>query len=174
MYMSCSREGRYYMHEVVEGAASGATERIQDVRKRTDAREVSVGQWHTAEGQSRDVTLMTNSEEIARRIEEVKDIIKDRYDKGDEGWDRYGREGERAILTGLVKDMQRSGRIGRDGGGRCAMPVEAGPGAKYHDDQFWDNLSGQWLDPGMVRQARKEEMEHFKKHGVYSTVPIQE
>ena len=40
------------------------------------------------------------------------------------------------------------------------------------EKEYWDNISGEWLDPSMVRSARKEEMEEFRKHGVYVKVPV--
>ena len=39
---------------------------------------------------------------------------------------------------------------------------------------FYDNLSGALLDTGLVREARKEEMEEAYKHGVYEKVSVQE
>ena len=40
--------------------------------------------------------------------------------------------------------------------------------------QYWDDLSGKRLDPKLVKEARKEEMAEFRKHGVYAKVPIQQ
>ena len=40
--------------------------------------------------------------------------------------------------------------------------------------QYWDDLSGNLLDPGMVHKARQEEMGELAKHGVYTKVPIRE
>ena len=34
----------------------------------------------------------------------------------------------------------------------------------------WDDVSGNELDPKMVLQAREEEMDQFRKHGVYEKV----
>ena len=42
------------------------------------------------------------------------------------------------------------------------------------DGEFYDELSGSWLDPDRVKQARIEEMEEFRKHKVYEKVTIQE
>ena len=41
-------------------------------------------------------------------------------------------------------------------------------------EEFCDNISGEWIDPGMVRKARREEMLEFAKHGVYVKVPVEE
>ena len=39
------------------------------------------------------------------------------------------------------------------------------------EKEYWDNISGEWLDPTMVKAARKEEMIEFEKHKVYTKVP---
>ena len=38
--------------------------------------------------------------------------------------------------------------------------------------QYWDDLSGEELDPSMVMAARSEELKEFVKHNVYNKVPI--
>ena len=40
--------------------------------------------------------------------------------------------------------------------------------------KFWDDLSGEELEAEGVRRARAEEMEEFRKHGVYTKVPLEE
>ena len=42
------------------------------------------------------------------------------------------------------------------------------------DGEFYDELSGSWLDPDRVKQARIEEMEEFRKHKVYKKVTVKE
>ena len=42
------------------------------------------------------------------------------------------------------------------------------------EERYWDDKSGKELDPGMIKDARCEEMEEFKKHRVYDKVPLQE
>ena len=37
----------------------------------------------------------------------------------------------------------------------------------------WDDVSGKQLDPEMVKEARKEEMEEFRNHQVYVERPIE-
>ncbi len=39
---------------------------------------------------------------------------------------------------------------------------------------FWDDVTGNELDPELVREARAEEMKEFKKHNVYVKVPLSE
>ena len=40
--------------------------------------------------------------------------------------------------------------------------------------EFWDDVSGEKLDPELVRKARAEEMKEFAKHKVYRKVPLEE
>ena len=40
--------------------------------------------------------------------------------------------------------------------------------------KIWDDISGQELNHEMVKRARAEEMQAFKKHNVYTKVPIEE
>lgn len=62
----------------------------------------------------------------------------------------------------------------------CQMKMQnAAESAKtFHEDEVWgrawDGVTGKDLDPSFVRQARLEEMAHFKKQRVYTKVPISE
>jgi hypothetical protein len=38
--------------------------------------------------------------------------------------------------------------------------------------KYWDDLSGEELDPSLVMAARSEELKEFVKHNVYNKVPI--
>ena len=40
--------------------------------------------------------------------------------------------------------------------------------------EYWDNVSGQPLDPAAVRAARIEEVEYIRGRKLYDTVPITE
>eukprot|EP00969_Alexandrium_andersonii_P142594 6305196-Alexandrium_andersonii.AAC.1 len=40
--------------------------------------------------------------------------------------------------------------------------------------EAWDDFPGKKLDPVLVRKARQEEMEEFRRHQVYEKVPIEE
>jgi len=46
--------------------------------------------------------------------------------------------------------------------------------AELEEGEFWDSVSGVPLIPQLVMQAREEEMKEFRKHDVYSKVPIRE
>ena len=41
-------------------------------------------------------------------------------------------------------------------------------------ERVWDDITGKEMDWDMVVAARAEEMEEFRKHGVYKKVPIKE
>ena len=43
-----------------------------------------------------------------------------------------------------------------------------------HTEAYYDNISGEWLNPDMVREARKEEMAEVRKHRVYEKVDTAE
>ena len=40
-------------------------------------------------------------------------------------------------------------------------------------EEFWGDLSGAPLDPGLVKNARSEEMREFRNHEVYEKVSIE-
>ena len=42
----------------------------------------------------------------------------------------------------------------------------------FSSEQYYDDVSGKWLDTGLVDAARKEEMDVFKQHNVYTKVPL--
>ena len=42
------------------------------------------------------------------------------------------------------------------------------------EEDMWDDVSGARLNPGMVREARKEEMDEVHKHKIYVKVPVQQ
>ena len=60
-----------------------------------------------------------------------------------------------------------------DGEAEVVVPPE-----ENEDDvqsaEAWDDVSGKELDPKKVMAARREEMEYYKKMGVYDKVPIEE
>ena len=108
--------------------------------------------------------------ELNKYLDTSGRIIESRYENGDDGVNRYGMSGEKAILCGLLKSMQMDGRIGYGGHITCAVEMDW----STYDQDYWDNISGEWLHPDLVKEVRKEEMIEFKKHNVYTKVPIQE
>ena len=75
----------------------------------------------------------------------------------------------REIVVGLTEQMEVDERIVCGYKGTIAAFEAEGNGEK----QYWDDLSGKRLNPKLVKEARKEEMVEFGKHGVYVKVPIQ-
>jgi hypothetical protein len=65
------------------------------------------------------------------------------------------------LYSKLKKSLQDRGRIDEV----SRLPIMA-------TDCYWDDLSGKPLDPVLVTKARKEEMEEFNKHMVYTKVPV--
>jgi hypothetical protein len=84
----------------------------------------------------------------------------------------------REIIIGLSDQMRMDGRLSPDGIGSMDMIDEPAHLLEvgYVDDNYtyWDDLSGKPLDKAGVNLARAEEMEEFKRHGVYVKVPITE
>ena len=69
----------------------------------------------------------------------------------------------------MAASMVQQGRMAPGGAGTTiAQEVMAVNqewfGAK---EVFYDNISGEWLNPDMVKEARKEEMAEVRKHGVH-------
>jgi hypothetical protein len=62
-------------------------------------------------------------------------------------------------------------RVGNEGEIGSVMSEE-NVGIRW--EEFWDDITGEPLDPIGVRKARSEEMQEFHKHGVYRKVPISE
>ena len=52
----------------------------------------------------------------------------------------------------------------------CVFAVEEGE----TEWTFYDDVSGEVLDFDQVMEARAEERKEFRKHGVYTKVPMQE
>ena len=82
------------------------------------------------------------------------------------------------VKIGLIADMRSIGRIG-PGGLEEAMPGEdrqdrMGGMSAVEQREFYDNLSGEWLNPDMVKEARQAEMEEMHRHKEYEKVPVEE
>ena len=102
----------------------------------------------------------------------MSDVVDMRQEEGDEGQRRFGREGEKTIIAGMLEQMVEDGRISTSGTGpTISQDVDY---VQEESEEFWDNISGERLDPMSVKEARKEDMEEFRKHNVYTKVPIQE
>jgi hypothetical protein len=74
------------------------------------------------------------------------------------------------ILKGVIEQMRIDGRIGNGGDVGAVMAEEQ----TMNWEEFWDDISGEPLDPLGVHNARKEEMAEIAKHKVYTKVPLTE
>ena len=95
-----------------------------------------------------------------------------------EGGGDYNEEWMRGIKVGLLKDLREAGRLGAQTTSEFTAGTDKedykGMVNVIEQQEFYDNLSGEWLDPGMVREARRVEMEEVEKHNVYEKLPIDE
>ena len=174
IYHLQANEGRYFTHEVVKSdVVCGKAEKcIVDVLKEVNAGTIKLGEWVNESGSKGSIEFVTNNESVQKRLREVNGIIEHRFKNGDESENRYGKEGEKAILRGLIEKMRETGRLSGGIRGKTT-PAEERPVANV-ENEYWDNISGEWLDPTMVKAARKEEMIEFEKHRVYTKVPLSE
>ena len=81
----------------------------------------------------------------------------------------------RHIIIGLVRQMQEDGRLGTGEIGYCCAiddDVSEWVDDDIWDDEYWDDISGASLHPGMVRSARQAEMVEVYKHNLYTKVPV--
>ena len=82
---------------------------------------------------------------------------------------------------GLLADGYHLGSLGHagnaesDGSGKLAVPKEEEDHNVYLQDAVaWDDVNGSPLDPDMVRAARMEEIQFYRRMGVYVKVPLEE
>ena len=76
----------------------------------------------------------------------------------------------------MAKSLVRGGRVSYGSIGTTmeqeVMEVnQAWFGSK---ENYYDNISGEWLQPELVKQARAEEMAEVRKHRVYEKVDTSE
>ena len=78
------------------------------------------------------------------------------------------------IFAGITEQMIRDGRI--DTCGAIGSVTAEDPSGTNIEDvpEYWDEISGEPLDPHEVKKARGEKIVEFKKHEVYMKVPIAE
>ena len=74
---------------------------------------------------------------------------------------------DRKLVLGLCRQLVHDGRVRAGGVGSVGKSVS-------DKMKFWDDLSGEELEPELVEAARCEEMEEYRKHGVYKKVPLEE
>ena len=143
------------MHETADGIASRNDRYIK--KKLYGAEVHEIGKWQGGDGEQGGISVITNMRELDKYMDVSGKVIEDRYERGDEGINRYERDEEKAILSSFLRSMREDGRIGEGGHITRAMEV----GAVQYNQEFWDNISGEWLHPDMVAEARKEERIEF-------------
>ena len=118
---------------------------------------------------------LTNAEEVAARLT-CNEVCDGRTVEvsGPEG--HGSAEVEEAILKGTVEGMRRQGRMncGEVGITPAQEIMEVNQEWFGRKEEFYDNISGEWVDPEMVKQARKEEMMEVEKNRVYEKVDVAE
>lgn len=76
----------------------------------------------------------------------------------------------RQIVMGVIEQMEEDQRIGKHMGRSIAGFERDSKEA----EEYWDDLSGKRLKAELVRRAREQEMNEFRKHGVFEKVDIQQ
>ena len=160
--------GRMYYHEFPEEAPSMGTARAREVRSHSENMEVKVGEWAAERGQKGKLIAMTNSKEVAaevkkegaRRSREVHIRDPERNTRS---------EVKAAILRGMCRSLKRQGRVTPGGVGTTVGQEVMELNQEWFGSKevFYDNISGEWLNPNLVKEARKEEMAEVRKHKVY-------
>ena len=89
--------------------------------------------------------MITNVKSISRRGHEISDVVDKRQEKGDEGQGRFRREGEKAIIAGMLEQMVEDGRISISSAGPT-VPQDIDHISEEREE-CWDDTSGEWLDP---------------------------
>ena len=167
LYQKQEDNGRFYMHEAIEGLASTTRTDLDGIERASYNYKTGVDEWNTEEASGK-VTIWTNGEGL-------NEAVKRWTAKEERGDDVRWRQ---EVKLGLLQDLRGNGRIGSNNtreitAGRDKADYMGNLNA-LEQQEFYDNLSGEWLDPGMVREARKTEMEEVEKHGVYEKVPLEE
>jgi len=113
----------------------------------------------------RSVGFMTNAEMIALRVARKCDGGSRRSKMAEV----YPEDLCIEIIRGLRDQMEIDGRLNNSGVG-CVFALEQGE----KEFMFYDDVTGEPLDFEGVIRARAEEIAEYRKHNVYSKVPISE
>ena len=137
---------------MVENIACGSSKGIRRIANNIETETIKLGDWKTEGGDGGDISMITNVSEIKNHMEKLHDIIEIRYKNGGGGENRNGKEGEKAIIRGMFEAMSKSGRLAN---GHCfpTMAVERIQ-VRWGEGDYWDNISGEWLNPDMVRVSK--------------------
>ena len=139
---------------VITRTAGSNSEAISKFLQELESKQGSRGRYYIWRGNSG--RIETNMPEAIRRKEQ----------------EQLGEEEGQEVITESIREMMiNTRRLTRD---REGLSVGEEVNFVGRDGEFYDELSGGWLDPERVKQARIEEMEEFRKHKVYEKVTIQE
>ena len=108
------------------------------------------------QGKALNVEVRTNAHNV---VEEFERQTRKRKGLGEDG---FGRTVVKGLLCQVIEDV----RIGL---GMIGTMYQGPRGRQYFDD-----ISGEELNGDLIREARKEEIEEYKKHEVYIKVPVEE
>ena len=94
---------------------------------------------------------------------------------------QYEKDWVDMVRRGLIHDVEAGEKI-RKGQPECMMAGQDREDMEELErylgsvgqEEYYDNISGDWLDPHMVKEAREVEMDDVHKHKVYEKVPLEE
>jgi hypothetical protein len=175
----------YFLHEHPAGASSWEEKCVTDLLDKPQVDKVVsdmcvFGMTQQDEQGTalvkKPTAFMTNSPAIARRLNH-------RCPGGHRHITLMGGRASRAevypeqlcreILLGLIDQMRDDGRLLGNGClGSVTMFDEHQTEYKRELAQFWDDITGRELRADKVAIAREEEMVEFRKHNVYTKVPL--
>ena len=189
-------EQRYFLHEHPQSARSWQERCITDILKMDDVGKVTCDQCQfgatTTDGLplKKPTSFMSNAPELLKALElRCRGRIGDCSRKG--GGQHgicSGLDAQRAalftvklcrtILDGLKRQLEADRRWSRDAVGINAVyeDLEADVMKVQREDgqeAFFDDVTGQPLDPILVREARKRELEYFKTKEVWQLEQIE-
>ena len=96
IYREQAKGERYYAHEVIESdvVCGRMDSSIKEVADDNIKSKVNLGGWVNGSGERGSIDMITNNVGVQKRLSAVKGIIERRFEGGDEGENRYGRERE--------------------------------------------------------------------------------
>ena len=177
LYRIQHENGMYFLHEHPHSATSWGMPEVKEVMGLEGVEMVkgdmcAFGMYQdTEEGEKlvmKPTGFMTNAEELGKELNVQCDgnhkhvtLVNGRAKKAQV----YPDELCFKIITGLLRQMKRDGRISEGGIGMVMAEDEA---------HAWDDVTGEELNGAMVKAARKEEIELMKKRPIWGLAPIEE
>lgn len=165
LYRLQHRQGRYFLHEHPNSTFAGGATCVQQIREAVGAHVLSVDAPSRAGSSGkRGVRFATNSPALAVVLrEECLPETREAIEKGMRVQKEWDQGSNRLIGVFQGGDAQQR-----------AEEMERRVPAEEADGVAWDDISGKELDAAKVREARRLEMEYYKKMEVYEKVPLNE